>query len=133
MILMPAAVLVVVILAAIAFDLSWVYSVQREAIDAAESAANDAATFGVDPGGIGAGEGVHLDAGRVERAVDRSLAVHHPRGYQPDRTTIAADAATATITVTIACHVDDVFARAIPGTNHGHDLTASGSATLAQR
>jgi hypothetical protein len=123
----------VVLLGAIAFDLSWVYGAQRDAIDAASSAANDAATFGVDPGGVGAGTGVALDERRIERAVDRSLTVHRPHGYEPDRTTVVTDRATATITVTITCHVDHLFAKAIPGADRGHDITASGSATLAQR
>jgi Flp pilus assembly protein TadG len=133
MILMPVAVLVVLLLGAIAFDLSWVYEAQHEAIDAAESAADDAATYGVIPSDIQAGAGVHLDPSRIERAVDRSLSGPHLRGFEPERTTVTTDAATGEITVTITCHVEYLFAKAIPGSNHGREVTASGTATIEQR
>jgi hypothetical protein len=133
MVLMPAGILVVLLLAAVAFDLSWVYEAQHEAVDAAASAANDAVTFGVDPGRIIAGRGVHLDPTRVFQAVDRSLSVRRLRGYEPDRTTITTDAATGTVTVTVTCHVDALFGRAIPGARDGRDVTGSGSAIVGQR
>jgi hypothetical protein len=129
MILMPLGVLIVLLLAAIAFDLSWVQEAQHEAIDAAESAANDAVTFGVDQ----SGHGVHLDDDRVVDAVDRSLAAHQLKGFEPDRTTVVTDRAAGTITVTITCHVDYVFARAIPGASRGREVTASGTARLVER
>ena len=46
--LMPAAVLVVMVLGAIAVDQSIVYTQQRELVAAAEAAANDAAGYGLD-------------------------------------------------------------------------------------
>ena len=46
--LMPAAVLVVIILGAIAVDQAVVFTRQRELIAAAEAAANDAAGYGID-------------------------------------------------------------------------------------
>ena len=46
--LMPAAVLVVMVLGAIAVDQSLVYTRQRELVAAAEAAANDAAGYGLD-------------------------------------------------------------------------------------
>jgi Flp pilus assembly protein TadG len=133
MILMPLGVLIVVLLAGIAFDLSWVYEAQHEAIDAAESAANDAVTFGVDQPAVESGAGVHLDDDRIATAVDRSLAAHQLKGYEPDRTTVVTDRAAGTITVTVTCHVDDLFARAIPGASHGRELTVSGTARLDER
>jgi Flp pilus assembly protein TadG len=133
MVLMPLGILIVVVLAAIAFDLSWVYEAQHEAIDAAESAANDAVTFGVDQGSVEAGTGVHLDDERITEAVDRSLAVRRLRGYETDRTTIVTDRDAGTITVTVTCHVSYLFARAVLGAGDGRDVTGSGTARLDQR
>ena len=72
--LLPACVLVVIVLASIAVDMAMVHLRQREALDLAASAANDAVTAGADPARLRAG-GFDLDAGAVQATVDR-----HRRG-----------------------------------------------------
>ena len=79
LILMPAAVLVVMVLAAITMDLSLVHLGRRETIAAAEAAANDAATFGLDERAYRSGAGYRLDAVRARSghgAIDRCRRAH---------------------------------------------------------
>ena len=49
MMLMPAGVLIMVILASLALDRALVFAEQRDLVSTAQAAANDAAAFGVDP------------------------------------------------------------------------------------
>ena len=72
--LMPAAVLIVMVLGAIAVDLTAVRLGQRELIAAAGDAANDAVTIGLDEAALRAGEGYRIDAARAEGAVLDALA-----------------------------------------------------------
>jgi Flp pilus assembly protein TadG len=74
--LMPAAVLVLFILGAITFDYAHLYLAKRELQAAAESAANDAVTFGVDQAAVRRGRGIDLDDQLVVQAVEASLAAH---------------------------------------------------------
>ena len=73
--LMPAAVLVLVVLGAIAVDHAVVFGVQRELIGDAQDAANDAAAYGLDPAAVRSGRHAY-DADRVEEAIRRSVAAH---------------------------------------------------------
>ena len=130
--LMPAAVLVVLLLGAIALDQSAVYLAQRELTDLAASAANDATTYGLDPGALRTGT-THLDRARVERAVARTLEVHDLRGLLPERTTVDVDPDTREVTVHLARHVEHLFAKSIPGANRGVDVTTQASAVAEAR
>jgi len=130
-ILMPVGVLVVLVLGAIAFDLSWVYQAQRELTDAAASAANDAVTYGLSPASMRDGSGGRLDAARVQEAVDRSLSIHALTGVDHTRTTV--DITSDEVRVTLVRHVDYVFAKGMPAANRGRDVTASVAATVIRR
>src|SRR3954452_25010937 len=83
--LMPAAVLVLLILGAITFDYAHLYLAKRDLQAAAESAANDAITFGIDQAAIRRGHGVRLDDQSALRAVDISLAAHGAELHLVDR------------------------------------------------
>ena len=63
--LMPAAVLIVMVLGAIAVDLTAVRLGQRELIAAAGDAANDAVTVGLDEAALRSGQGYRLDPDRA--------------------------------------------------------------------
>lgn len=130
-ILMPVGLLIVLLLGAIAFDLSWIYQAQRELTDTAASAANDAVTYGLSPGSLRDGSGGHLDSQRVANAVDRNLSVRNLSGLDPGRTNISING--DQVTVTLTRQVDYVFAKSIPGTSSGRDVTATMSATLQRR
>ena len=64
--------------------------------------------------------------------MDRSLALHHLSGLDPSRTTITFTSGNE-VRVGLVRHVDYVFARSIPGANHGRDVTASVAATAIRR
>lgn len=126
--LMPAAVMIVLVLGAIAFDLSVVHLGERELVDAASAAANDAVTYGLDEEAL-RNDGVYrLDPSRVEEAVGLSL---DAGGMAGDLTSVEIrpvgdDGVSVTLTMT----VDYVFARALPGPGTTTiDATAQATAT----
>ena len=126
LILMPAAVLIVLLLGAIAVDLTIVHLRQQQAIDAAASAANDAVTGGLDRDALRAGHGYRLDPARVDAAVDRSIdaqGLADQLAAPPEITETAPD----TITVVITLRADYLFARALP--DMPPNTTVRGTAT----
>ena len=130
--LMPAAVLVVLVLGAIAVDLSLVHLARRELVVAAGAAANDAVTYGLDEDAWRRGEGYSLDPTRVDDAVNRSLAA---RGLLPRLVTPPVVRATGPdeVTVELAEPVDYLFAKALPGGPHRTVVRATATATVARR
>lgn len=131
LLLMPAAVLIVLVLAAITVDLSLVHLARREAMAAVEGAANDAVTFGLDEAAYRRGEGYRLDPARVRVAVERSLAIDSAgeRWTGPPRVEVLGSA----VRVTVTARVDYVFARALPGGRHHTTVTATAEATPVVR
>jgi hypothetical protein len=130
--LMPAAVLIVMLLGAIAVDLSIVRLGQRELIAAAGDAANDAVTLGLDEAALRAGDGYHLDAGRARDAVVDTLAA---KGIlddlaEPPSVIITGDAA---VTVQIVRRVPHLFAKALPGAPDDQLVRATATARVEQR
>jgi hypothetical protein len=128
---MPASVFVVLVLAAITVDLSMVHLGRREGLAAAESAANDAVTFGLDEAAYRRGEGYHLDLGRARTAVERSVSVQFSGDEQVSAPQVAIDGTRVTVTVTI--RIDYLFARALPGGPRHTTVTAVGSARPVTR
>jgi Flp pilus assembly protein TadG len=128
LILMPAAVLIVLLLGAVAVDLTVVHLRQQQAIEAAASAANDAVTAGVDQAALRAGRGYTLDPDRVRAAVDQSL---RAQGLT-DR--LAAppqidEPTPRSVTVVITLRADYLFARSLPGGPHGTTVRGTATAT----
>jgi Flp pilus assembly protein TadG len=128
--LMPAAVLVLLILSAITFDYAHLYLEKRDLQAAAESAANDAVTFGIDQAAIRRGDGPHLDPGRVAQAVDASLAVHGTGLHLTAPPEVEAIGASQ-VRVTVTGRVDFLFVGAVPGVARSSLVRASASATVA--
>ncbi|MDQ6696581.1 MAG: hypothetical protein M3Z46_03885 [Actinomycetota bacterium] len=124
--LMPAAVLVVLILGAIAVDSAVTFTAQRELVSAAQAAANDAAAYGIDENAFRAGQGYVLDPSRVEQAVERSLAsdgVAARHRWYPEG---------GRIVVELDEEVTGVFTRAIPG-DHPTHVHARADAALVDK
>jgi hypothetical protein len=126
--LMPAGVLVVLILASIAVDMSVLHLRKRQALDLAAAAANDAATAAVDPGSVRSGD-FELDPTRARTVVDRVVAASE---LAPD---LAADPVVVVtddgVEVTLAVEADYVFAPAIPGAPDGAVVTATAAASAS--
>ncbi|MGH9213895.1 MAG: hypothetical protein ACRD2C_24970 [Acidimicrobiales bacterium] len=124
--LMPACVLVVLVLASIAVDMALVHLRQRQAFDVAASAANDAVTAGVDAGRLRQGD-YALDPVQVDQVVRRSVAASQLAGRlarQPD-VEIEGD----TVEVVLAVEADYLFSGAVPGAPDRTVVTAVASAT----
>ena len=130
--LMPAAVLIVLLLGAVAVDLTVIHLQQRAGISAAGSAANDAVTYGLDQAALRRGDGYHLDPDRVRLAVLEALAAQGLTDEltAPPRITITAP---DTVTVSLDLRADYLFARAIPHGPRSTTVHATATATAEQR
>jgi hypothetical protein len=125
--LMPAAMLIVIVLGAIAVDLSVVQLSQREVAAAASGAANDAVTYGLDEAALRAGGAYALDPERVQRAVDLSVASGDLADEIDSVTVTPTGPDTAEVTLTM--DVDYIFAKALPGGPDHTTVKATARAT----
>jgi len=132
LILMPAGVLIVLLLGAIAVDFTVIHLRQRAAISAAASAANDAVTYGLDQDALRRGAGYRLDPNRVARAVAESI---DAQGLAGDLTAPPEVTEPGPGTVRVVLHVRAayLFARSLPGAPSGTIVTATATATIDQR
>ncbi|MGZ4716438.1 MAG: hypothetical protein ACXWCB_07015 [Acidimicrobiales bacterium] len=130
--LMPAAVLIVLLLGAIAVDLTVIHLHQRAGISAAGSAANDAVTFGLDQAALRRGDGYHLDPDRVQQAVLESIDAQGLTDdlAAPPRITMTDP---DTVTVELDLQADYIFARALPRGPRTTTIHATATATADQR
>ena len=131
LLLFPAALLVVLVLCSLAIDAAAVFVRQRELLDAAAAAANDAATAGLDVDHLRATGEIRLDPGRVDATVAASLAA---RGALDELTArpewrIVDD---RRVEVTLAARAAYVLSPVLPGAPDGRDLevTAVGTAVV---
>ena len=132
LILMPAAVLIMFILAAITIDLTAVRAGRQDLLAAATDAANDAATAGLDEAALRAGLGYRLDPAKVwfvaiEVLAAKGLLDDLERG--PD-VSISPD---GSVTVVLQRRVRHLFARAIPGAPDDQLVTATVTASVQHR
>lgn len=128
LLLFPAAVLVVLVLGAIAVDLSAVHLAKREVLDLAASAANDAVTAGLDQGRFRTTGEYVIDPALATAAVERAVTANEPDG----RTTIVrveVGPGPDQVTVELAAPADPVFAPALPGDTGPTTVTGSATAT----
>ena len=115
LLLVPAAVLVLVVLGAIAVDFSLAFLGQRELTGAAAAAANDAAAAAVsDAAFYGSGDGpVVLDAGRAQAVATEAVGVRRSGGVEV--TSVAVRVTGAQVCVTVVGQVPYIFAPVVPG------------------
>ncbi len=120
--LMPAGVLVVLLLGAIAFDLSLVFLRQRQASSVAVDVANDLASTAFDEQVFRTSGAFALDPVRASDLASTYVASSDLAGdvVRLDVRTLGADRVEVTLTV----RVDYVFAKAIPGAADGTTVTA---------
>jgi hypothetical protein len=127
--LMPAAVLVVMVLGAIAVDQSIVYTQQRELVAAAEAAANDAAGYGLDQDAFYQRNEVVFDLARARAA---ALAAVRARGIDA-RAVVSLEPGGTVVEVSLRAEVSYVFAAAVPGAAGTTEVGAVASAELRRR
>jgi hypothetical protein len=128
LLLVPAALLIVLVMASIAVDMSLVHLRRRQAYDLAAGAANDAVTAAADEGSLRAG-GYRVDPDRAQQVVERIVAASDlaPDVAAPPTVRVTGDS----VSVEVSLYADYIFAGVIPGTPDGTTVTASASATAA--
>ena len=123
--LMPAGVLVVLLLGAIAFDLSLVFLRQRQASSLAVDVANDLATAALDEDGLPGRRRLSSSIPRPRPTSSASPLVGASdladEIVDLEVTVLGAD----TVEVRVVVAVDYVFAKAIPGAADGTTVEAS--------
>ncbi len=135
LLLMPTAVLVVLVLGALAVDLSVVHLAEREVVSAASAAANDAVTHGLDEDAFYSTGLYSLDPAQVAEVVRTSLAAQSQPGRglrmvgRPRIADSDGDGAPESVTVTVTGEVGYIFAPAIPGAPDSARVEASATAT----
>jgi hypothetical protein len=122
--LMPAAVLIVVFLGAIAVDRAVIFSEQRELVATAQSVANDAASLGVDMDRLRADGEVAVDLRAMARAVDAAMGAADP-GTEVEWWVDGDE-----VVVALRREVTLVFSPGLPGAPRRQDVTARARAEL---
>lgn len=130
LLLFPAAALIVVVLSAIAFDLSLVRLRQRQARTVAIDAANDAVTAALDEASWRE-TGVEVVDARRAHAVVSDAIMSSDIGDDVENFDVHVDA--GGVLVRLVVHVEYVFAAGLPGAADGIDLEATARATLVGR
>lgn len=131
--LVPAAVLVLVILGAIAVDLSVAFLGQRELANMAAASANDAATAALSKATFYQGRGgsapgaIELDERLARETVARVLSAQAPSGVTVTGFDVKAPG--SQVCVTVDGRVEYLFAKAIPGLPHGMTVRGRAAAT----
>jgi hypothetical protein len=113
--LMPAGLLIVFVLGSISIEFAAVSMRQRALLNAADAAANDAATYAIDRVVLRATGEVVLDPTLVEEAVELSLRAQGVELVRAPLVEVSADR--KTIHLELVQHVPFVIAGALPGTD----------------
>lgn len=127
--LMPAGVLVVLLLGAIAFDLSLVFLRQRQASAVAVDVANDLAGLALDEDAFRSDGVIRLDPDLAE-VMGRELVASSDLADAVVDLEVDLVSDTA-VEVRLVVEVDYVFAKAIPGAAEGTTVTAAATAVIA--
>ncbi|MEM7285100.1 MAG: pilus assembly protein TadG-related protein [Actinomycetota bacterium] len=127
--LYPVGFLIVLMLGAIAVDLGNVWLQQRRLADAADSAANDAVTYGVDQNILRSTGELELSNARIDEIVAVSVAGQNlpPEAVVTDASGIVL-AGVPAVTVTIESEADLIFGRFVR--SGGIGISATGVAEL---
>lgn len=122
--LMPAAVLVVIVLGSLAIDRAVVFGAQRDLINTAQAAANDAVTLGIDIEAVRTSGDLQYDRARIDLAIRRAVA--GDAGVVVTGWVIQGDQ----LVVRLEKRVEYVFAKGIPGGPDSILMQATGRARL---
>jgi Flp pilus assembly protein TadG len=128
--LFPAALLIMVALAAVTVDNAIAFLAQRELVNATAAAANDAATEAVSDSSFYENNRIELSASAVEAiAVDRVYALvdrgrHHDLAVSAEALPPAGAGCAWTVRVSASSRVDELFGKAMPGSSRTRALSA---------
>lgn len=137
LLLFPAALLIMVALAAMTVDSSVAFLAQRELANATAAAANDAATEAISEQAFYQGDVILLSqsavaavaVARVQQLVDQNR--HHNLVVQASAV-VPAPGCAWTVQVTASSRVDEIFAKALPGASGSVAVRAQSTARPQQ-
>lgn len=127
LLLVPAGVLALVILGAIAVDHAVVALGQRELAAAVAAAANDAATAALDERAFYEDGAVLLHPGRAESVAEQALAARLPKGLHSVDLVVTTSGRQVCVSATAV--VDHVFSPGVPGVQQSTTVSARATAT----
>lgn len=125
--LMPTAVLIVLVLAAITVDRTMIFADQRRLVTTAQAAADDAAAIGVDTRALRAGRTPRFDTDRADRAIRRIVSLHDDPAHP---ITVRWRVEGEEIVVELSRTVPRMFTGTVPGTARTTRVTARARARL---
>lgn len=126
--LVPAAFLVLMLLAALAIDSAAAYQAQQQLHDALSAAATDAVTDGLSNNAFYTGGRLALDPGAVTTAVCQSIAGQDLARFH--RLELAVAMSGDSVRVSATATVDTVFGRSVPGVGT-QGIRSTADATLS--
>ena len=138
LLLFPAALLIMLALAAVTVDSAIAFMAQRELVNATAAAANDAATEALSDRAFYEGDRIELSPSAVESvAVDRVFQlVNASRHFGLTVTAEASQPAGAgcswTVRVSASSRVDELFGKAMPGSSGQVAIHAQSTASPRQ-
>ncbi len=139
LLLFPAAVLIMVALAAMAVDSAIAFLAQRELANATAAAANDAATEALSDRSFYESNSLELSPAAVETlAVARVLQLvdrtrHHGLSVRAEAVPPAGAGCAWTVRVRASSRVDELFGRAMPGSKRETAVHAQSTASPRQQ
>ena len=128
--LAPAAVLVLIAVAAIAVDSAIVFMAQRQAGDVAAAAANDAAGAALSEGAFYGGGTVDIDPARASAVVAEVVAARGPGLDLVGPPAVVVNG--RQVCVTVQARVRYLFSPAVPGAPRNRTVTARAAATAVE-
>lgn len=136
LLLMPAAVLVLIVLGALAVDAAVVFLAQRELVDATAAAANDAAVAGLDEAAF-YGEGrLLLDPQRAQQVAETAFALRRAEWLAVEAPVVVVEAVAGEpvrVRVSAQATAELIFAKALPGAAGTRTVRATSVATAERR
>jgi len=139
LLLFPAALLIMVALAAITVDSAIAFMAQRELVNATAAAANDAATEALSDDAFYTGDRIELSPAAVESvAVDRVFQLvntsrHSGLTVTAEASPPAGAGCSWTVRVSASSRVDELFGKAMPGSSGQVAVHAQSTASPRQR
>jgi Flp pilus assembly protein TadG len=138
LLLFPAALLIMVALAAMTVDSAIAFLAQRELVNATSAAANDAATEALSDRSFYEGNRIELSSSAVEAvAVERvrqlvDQARHHGLSVSAEAVPPAGAGCAWTVRVQASSRVDELFGKAMPGSSGEAAVHAQSTASPRQ-
>ena len=138
LLLFPAALLIMLALAAVTVDSAIAFMAQRQLVNATAAAANDAATQALSDRAFYEGDRIELTQSAVESvAVDRVFQLVDPARHHGLTVTAQASAPAGvgcswTVRVSASSRVDELFGRAMPGSSGQVAVHAQSTASPRQ-